>query len=478
MKLHTCFLLMMFWVQGGNILQAQLRVGINTDNPVRNFEVRGEGEQNICVVTTSGFTGGTGLELVSGNNFVIDTDWRILNESGGLKFFTGDYNANFYNVERLRFNNAGSLGIGTGFPAARLHIDGGTVTTQGGGGYLTLGSTTAQNMAFDNTQIRTRLNGMFAPLYIQPYDGHTYVGIGGGNVYLANAYGPNKVGIGTATPTSRVSVQDNLYQLYLRNDADDVNDWYIGASGASWGVGADQLIFAPTSSSTSSVFRLLSVTDNNGDVAPVIIQSSASQRLLLDGNEIETASDGLYINHNSAQETYFNVNGGDVGIGTTSPESRLHIKVTGSGQALSMERGDRRWNLNPVSNLAWSANGWNMAHVDGVSGQWNAISDARMKTQIRDYGTVLNKLMQVSAYQYTFRHDPEKRQYIGVIAQELKEQFPELVLESHDQLGVTYGPLAVVVVDAIKEQQEIIDKLRQKITLLRDALAGSAQEKP
>ena len=73
----------------------------------------------------------------------------------------------------------------------------------------------------------------------------------------------------------------------------------------------------------------LSVTgpENNGEMAAVEIRSG-NQQLLLDGNEIDGMNAGLFLNHNSDEKVVLATGGGNVGIGTTNPQTRLHVQGT------------------------------------------------------------------------------------------------------------------------------------------------------
>ena len=56
------------------------------------------------------------------------------------------------------------------------------------------------------------------------------------------------------------------------------------------------------------------------------------------------------------------------------------------------------------------------------------------------------------------------KQKIGVLAQEIKEVFPELVTEdSNEMLAVNYQGLVPVLINALKEQQSEIDELKEMV---------------
>lgn len=118
-------------------------------------------------------------------------------------------------------------------------------------------------------------------------------------------------------------------------------------------------------------------------------------------------------------------------------------------------------------------------------------SDERLKHNIQPISGALTKLKKIEPHSFTYRNNaeletmnlPQGTQY-GLIAQELEKIFPELVVESHhpttthsakenkekmlNYKGVKYVDLIPVLIQAVKEQQEMIENLRMEIKQLRD----------
>jgi len=63
--------------------------------------------------------------------------------------------------------------------------------------------------------------------------------------------------------------------------------------------------------------------------------------------------------------------------------------------------------------------------------------------------------------------DKEEKQQVGVIAQEMEKVLPEVV-NQNDQgfYSVSYGGVVPVLIEAIKEQQKEIEKLKEMISKL------------
>ena len=86
-------------------------------------------------------------------------------------------------------------------------------------------------------------------------------------------------------------------------------------------------------------------------------------------------------------------------------------------------------------------------------------SDARLKSNIVSLGSTLSKLLQIDGKSYEMKG----KQKIGVLAQEIQEVFPELVSEDdNEMLAVNYQGLVPVLINALKEQQGEINRLKDQ----------------
>ena len=98
-----------------------------------------------------------------------------------------------------------------------------------------------------------------------------------------------------------------------------------------------------------------------------------------------------------------------------------------------------------------------------VVGDVEVQSDARLKSNIVSLGSTLHKLLQIDGKSYEMKG----KQKVGVLAQEVKEVFPELVSEGENEmLAVNYQGLVPVLINALKEQQQEIDELKEVVQKL------------
>ncbi len=87
-------------------------------------------------------------------------------------------------------------------------------------------------------------------------------------------------------------------------------------------------------------------------------------------------------------------------------------------------------------------------------------SDARLKENVQSIPGALDRILQVEGKKYNFINDQKAELHYGVIAQDLMQLFPELVKENENGfLAVNYMELVPVLVEAIKQQQQTINKL-------------------
>jgi hypothetical protein len=103
------------------------------------------------------------------------------------------------------------------------------------------------------------------------------------------------------------------------------------------------------------------------------------------------------------------------------------------------------------------------------------MSDDKFKTNVSNLSLVKEKLSLLRPVSYNLKTDSKEiktdenisnYQY-GFIAQELQKVFPEMVTQREDGvLGIRYTELIPVLVQAVKEQQEEIKTLNERITEL------------
>jgi len=103
-----------------------------------------------------------------------------------------------------------------------------------------------------------------------------------------------------------------------------------------------------------------------------------------------------------------------------------------------------------------------------ATGTITANSDLTLKKNLLKIENALDKVEQINGYTYEFKADDSKR-HGGVIAQEIDKVFPEIVNTGNDGLmGVEYGNISALLIEAIKEQQKAIQELSTEINLLKN----------
>lgn len=93
---------------------------------------------------------------------------------------------------------------------------------------------------------------------------------------------------------------------------------------------------------------------------------------------------------------------------------------------------------------------------------FNSLSDVRKKKNIKTIENAINKTTLLRGASFTYTQTEQDS--IGVIAQEVEEVIPEIVSTDEDGYkSVSYGNLVGVLIEAIKEQQNQINYLKDQI---------------
>ena len=85
------------------------------------------------------------------------------------------------------------------------------------------------------------------------------------------------------------------------------------------------------------------------------------------------------------------------------------------------------------------------------SGDYAKNSDMRLKNRISTVRDVLDRIMRLDVFRYTLKYDPDKTVSIGLSAQQVSNEFPEIVSNDGDYLGIYYGQIGPIAIQGIKE---------------------------
>ncbi len=99
--------------------------------------------------------------------------------------------------------------------------------------------------------------------------------------------------------------------------------------------------------------------------------------------------------------------------------------------------------------------------------QFTTVSDFRLKTNVRNAGESLAKLTRLSAKIFQWKNDASKKNQMGLIAQEVEAEFPELIVS--DEKGfksIDYAGLSAMLLEGVKELDSKIEGLDARLKRL------------
>jgi hypothetical protein len=166
---------------------------------------------------------------------------------------------------------------------------------------------------------------------------------------------------------------------------------------------------------------------------------------------------------------------GNLGLNLSEPEHRLSLAVTtkptterpdGDGLGIVNTGTGRIWNIHmSASWLRFSYANSTLGSRINILGEYIVNSDKRLKTDIASYNKVLGKVLELEVKDYRYKNSMQSQKSIGFIAQDVLPLFPELVSSDgeDDYLGINYSGFSVIAIQAIQEQQQIIDEQNQRL---------------
>jgi hypothetical protein len=200
----------------------------------------------------------------------------------------------------------------------------------------------------------------------------------------------------------------------------------------------------------SSINRLhINGSDSDGTNGTLKI-TAGTQNMVFDGNEID-GNEGLYLNHNTNQDVEFGSGQVRMGVSAVSPNTTLRID----------------------SNTDFAIYVANGGCVKPGGGSWSAPSDRRLKKNIINYTDGLSSIRGINTIFYNYNGEnglPTEPQFIGVIAQELKEIAPYMVFEDSESvntvenyLGVDPSAFTYMLINSVQELDKTVQDQQLKI---------------
>lgn len=417
------------------------------------------GRDNTFVGTGAGQINTTG----NGNTFV-GSSAGSRNTSGLLNAFFGD--------EAGRDNEGGNYNTFVGSGAGLFNTSGNENTAVGdGAGHDN--KTGNRNVFIGNEAgyYETGSNKLYIASGADTSDVFLYGKLGG-------AHSP-QIGIGCLSPGSMLTVNANIQGAVTAAPMIEV-----GNPGDNCGiaVGSDANNYGEVSWIHPDYLRIMTPKKINFDVG---INGDPAD-MLLDGN-------------------------GNLGLGTPTPERRLHIlgngpriliESTGGNPEINFENTDdgvvERWAIYKHSTeddlrfyqggdrVTFEGGSGNVAigtdnpqgyrlYVNGTAyatGGWTP-SDSRLKADLAGIDDALGKILRLNGMSFRWRTEdypdrglPDGRHY-GLVAQEVEEVLPEVVGHGPgDEKALAYSELIPVLVESVKQLKAENDALRARIEAL------------
>jgi hypothetical protein len=275
----------------------------------------------------------------------------------------------------------------------------------------------------------------------------------------------NNVGIGTNIPADRLHVAGDLRtngrgQFLLDND--NTSGVYIQNRSVAYGVPGGRLGLAVDASSNTSEFKYAVCGVSGGTAgAKYGVYGSASGAGGTNYGVYGVVSSGAtnnYAVYGSAPNAANTYSGYFTGA-MVYVQNQLSVGTLAPDQALTV-----------IGNASKSAGGTT----------WAIFSDARLKTDVTPFEPGIEELMHLRTVNYRYapgnaRGLPSERMEVGFIAQEVQQVLPMAVSVADDgYLQLNADPILWTAVNAIQDQQGMIDELRQQVRGLTAAGVGYA----
>jgi len=457
-------------------------VGIGTTSPAVPLHIDSDGHalyiDGAGTISTTSFRGlGFQYNYGSGEGAI------MASYPTGVGYLTFHTTTGGTMAERMRITPTGDVGIGTTSPEYPLHVthtvathdatESPTVWAEVTDGTYTMTGVLAGQNGFQGVYGTTdkpsgygvygrTTGGASSGVYgYATGSGTTNYGVRGqasgatrnwGGYFIGDGYFSGNVGIGTTSPDAGLHIRDSGWPgsfLYLESytAGEDAGIRFLEASIVKWhmynsGYDDDFVIY-------------------NNDLSQIVFRADQT---------------------------------GHVAIGSVTPDATAILKVgSATGDAIRIGSQDIKdsgafefefeGNLNPNSitrDIGNATDHWDDVYADDFVN----ISDARLKTDVKDIPYGLTEIMQLRPVSYILKSNPQDGTDLGLIAQELlpiieeavathdyrciDEETGEMAIVENEFMGIDYVDLIPVLIKATQEQQAQIEELKAEIENLKN----------
>src|SRR5688572_3069582 len=297
------------------------------------------------------------------------------------------------------------------------------------------------------------------------------------------------VGLGTATPVLDMHANTTDTPA-LRLEQNNTG----GFTAQTWDIGANEANFfvrdvtsgstlplrirpgAPTSSVDIAANGFVGIGTGSPDALLQVEKNQATgTEIRVDNNNTTNGFAGIYFNGGFAVAS-----GGLVQYNNVTGQKNLFVPTGGADPVHFGTNNTVRMTILPANGFVGIAT---QAPTDNLSvngtasktggGSWSVFSDERLKTIKGRFNRGLKAAMQLQPIRYEYKSDnalglKAGTENIGFGAQQLQQVIPEAVTtNSNGYLQVNNDPIIWTMLNAIKEQQQEIQKLKKEIRQLR-----------
>ena len=218
-----------------------------------------------------------------------------------------------------------------------------------------------------------------------------------------------------------------------------------------------------------------SVVISSGGLSVSGVSTFSSQIQSTQANSTTTGGGQIYLNGATGNRIDF-TNNGIAAPAFTTRSAGTKIVLFPGVNASSVDyafgiESSTLWSSIPTTSeqFKWYAGTTNVGSLTGagnftVTGNVTGYSDESLKDNIQTISDALDKVTQLRGVEFD-RNDIEGNPHqIGVIAQEVEEVIPEVVITHEDGIkSVAYGNLVGLLIEAIKDLKEEVNELKARL---------------